>query len=128
MTQTLFNEDEKYEYLSFPISGYIEVTGNSSPNNPICDYCHYEDGETFTETISPISVAIYNGFNVMSEDGSTLQSISLPNGFQMTETVSAQIIKLEGEYYIDRDHFCSTEKPVVKEHSCNGQCAGCGCH
>ena len=36
----------------------------------------------------------------MSEDGSTLQSISLPNGFQMTETVSAQIIKLEGEYYI----------------------------
>ena len=39
------------------------------------------------------------------------------------------IFPLEGEYYVDRDHFCSTEKPAgVNNNSCNGQCSGCGCH
>ncbi len=98
LTQTLFNEDEKYEYLSFPISGYSEVT-NNYPDNPICDYC-YVDGETFTENKDYSSISLYNGFDVKSEDGNTLQSISFPNGFQMRESVSAQIIKLEDEYYL----------------------------
>ena len=33
------------------------------------------------------------------------------------------IFPLEGEYYIDRDTFCSKEPP---KHKCTGQCAGCG--
>ena len=98
LTQTLFNTDDKYEYLSFPVSGSEMMEGNS-PNEPICDDC-YNDGETFTESKSYFSIHIYNGFNVMSEDGNTLQSISFSNGFQMRESVSAQIIKLEDEYYL----------------------------
>ena len=98
LTQTLFNTDDKYEYLSFPVSGSEMMEGNS-PNEPICDNC-YNDGEIFTESKSYFSLHIYNGFNVMSEDGNTLQSISFPNGFQMRESVSAQIIKLEDEYYL----------------------------
>jgi len=43
------------------------------------------------------------------------------------ENLWMTLFPLEGEYYIDRDHFCSTERPS-KENSCNGQCAGCGCH
>ena len=35
------------------------------------------------------------------------------------------IFPLEGEYYIDRDNFCSKEPPVNK---CSGQCSGCSCH
>ena len=98
LTQTLFNTDDKYEYLSFPVSRSEMMEGNS-PNEPICDNC-YNDGETFTESKSYFSLPIYNGFNVMSEDGNTLQSVSFPNGFQMRESVSAQIIKLEDEYYL----------------------------
>lgn len=98
LTQTLFNTDDKYEYLSFPVSG-SEMMEGYSPNEPICDNC-YNDGETFTESKSYFSLHIYNGFNVMSEDGNSLQSISFPNGFQMRESVSAQIIKLEDEYYL----------------------------
>ena len=33
------------------------------------------------------------------------------------------IFPLEGEYYIDRDKFCSKEQPKNK---CSGQCVGCG--
>ena len=33
------------------------------------------------------------------------------------------IFPLEGEYYVDRDNFCSRVKP---EHKCSGHCAGCG--
>lgn len=98
LTQTLFNEDDKYEYLSFPKSDSKIIEGNS-PDEPICDNC-YEDGETFTENKNVYSIPIYNGFNVMSEDGNTLQSISFPNGFQMIESVMAQIVKLEDEYYL----------------------------
>ena len=35
------------------------------------------------------------------------------------------IFPLEGEYYVDRDTFCSKEPPA---HKCSGQCSGCGCH
>lgn len=98
LTQTLFNEDDKYEYLSFPKSD-SEIVESNSPDEPICDNC-YEDGETFRENKYFYSIPIYNGFNVMSEDGNTLQSISFPNGFQMIESVMAQIVKLEDEYYL----------------------------
>ena len=98
LTQTLFNEDDKYEYLSFPKSD-SEIVESNSPDEPICDNC-YEDGETFTENKNFYSIPIYNGFNVMSEDGNTLQSISFPNGFQMIESVMAQIIQISDERYI----------------------------
>ena len=41
------------------------------------------------------------------------------------ENLWMTIFPLEGEYYVDRDHFCSTEKPV-KENKCSGNCACCG--
>lgn len=98
LTQTLFNTDDKYEYLSFPVSD-SEIMEYHSPISPACDDC-YKDGDTFTENKRCISNPVYNGFNVMSEDGNTLQSISFPNGFQMRESVYAQIVKLEDEYYL----------------------------
>lgn len=39
------------------------------------------------------------------------------------ENLWMTIFPLEGEYYIDRDRFCSKEKP---ENNCTGNC--CGCH
>ena len=98
LTQTLFNEDEKYEYLSFPISGYSEVT-NDYPDEPVCSDCYYES-TTFIQNRNYYSISLYNGFDVKSEDGNTLQSISFPNGFQMKDAVTAQIIKLENEFYL----------------------------
>ena len=98
LTQTLFNTDDKYEYLSFPISGYSEVT-DDFPDEPVCSDCYYES-TTFTQNRNYFSIALYNGFDVKSEEGNTLQSVSFPNGFQMKDAVTAQIIKLENEYYL----------------------------
>ena len=36
----------------------------------------------------------------MSEDGTILQTVTFPNGFEMMEYVAAQIIQLSGEFYI----------------------------
>lgn len=74
LTQTLFNEDEKYEYLSFP----------SARTDKLGDY----------------NIPVCNSFNVMSEDGSILQSVTFPDGYELSELVHAQIIKLNEEYYI----------------------------
>lgn len=41
----------------------------------------------------------YEGFEVKSESGTTLQSVTFPNGFEM-EGLSTVIIKLSNEYYI----------------------------
>ena len=103
LTQTLFNQDEKYEYLSFPVDGYTEPHFYY-PNEPICGDC-YSESQTYTQQSTGWSGAIYRGFDIMSEDGIILQSVSFPTGFQMIEYVSAHIIKLSDEYYI----ICSGE-------------------
>lgn len=74
LTQTLFNEDEKYEYLSFP--------------------------RARTDKWGDYNIPVCNSFNVMSEDGSILQSVTFPDGYELSELVHAQIIKLNEEYYI----------------------------
>ena len=74
LTQTLFNEDDKYEYLSFP--------------------------RARTDKWGDYNIPVCNSFNVMSEDGSILQSVTFPDGYELSELVHAQIIKLNEEYYI----------------------------
>lgn len=99
LTQTLFNDDEQYEYLYFPISSYVISSAGNHPDNPICTDC-YSESTTFTETSSVFYRSAYSGFNVMSETGSVLQTISFPNGFVMKGYIHAQIIKLNNGYYI----------------------------
>lgn len=86
LTQTLFNNDANYEYLQFPMSSFTiyESTG------PTCPSCPEIRGKGST----------YTSFNVMSEDGSILQSVSFPDGFKMIEYVRVEIIKLSNEFYM----------------------------
>lgn len=97
LTQTLFNEDAQYEYLHFPISGY-KASEYYSPNAPTPE-CN-ESSCTYTEDATRYYYTYYESFEIKSETGATLQSVSFPNGFQMIETISAEIIKLSDEYYI----------------------------
>ena len=99
LTQTLFNDDEQYEYLYFPISSYVVSYSGNQPANPVCLDC-YSESTTFIEKSSVYYRSAYAGFEVMSENGSSLQSVSFPNGFLMKGYVRAQIVRLSGEYYI----------------------------
>lgn len=97
LTQTLFNEDAQYEYLYFPISDY-KASNYVNPDGPHCSDC-YEKSTTYTEETTRYYYSVFTGFEVKSETGATLQSISFPAGFEM-EGLSAEIIKLSNEYYI----------------------------
>ena len=95
LTQTLFNEDEKYEYLSF-INGSYEKYGSGQVGpcwNVYNDPCPETTRLTFMS-------AYYSGFNIMSEDGNTLQSVTFSNGFTLRNLNYVQIIKLSNEFYI----------------------------
>ena len=93
LSQTLFNQDEKYEYLSF--SYELSEESIYEENCPLPDY-----SSTFTQYGEGWRVSAYKSFNVMSEDGTILQTITFPNGFNMIELVDAQVIKLADQYYI----------------------------
>ena len=97
LTQTLFNEDAQYEYLYFPISGY-KRSNNNYPDDPY-QYSDKEESYSYTQEQDVYYYSYYAGFEVKSESGATLQSISFPNGFEM-EGLTAEIIKLSNEYYI----------------------------
>ncbi len=93
LTQTLFNSDEKYEYITFPYEVLESEEGWFSPT--------IDEGRlTYMQYASFWYGSYYTGFDVMSEDGSILQSITFPQGFEMWEYVNAQISKLSDEYYI----------------------------
>mgnify|MGYP002517156757 CR=1 FL=1 len=95
LSQTLFNTDDKYEYLSFPHE--LSEEYDYVYNEPTPDY--YESG-TYTENTIFHQYSLYKSFNIMSEDGTILQTVTFPNGFEMMEYVTAQIIQLAGEFYI----------------------------
>lgn len=95
LSQTLFNTDDKYEYLSFPHE--LSEEYDYGYNEPTPD--HYESG-TYTEEETFYQYSLYKSFNVMSEDGAILQTVTFPKGFQMVEYVDAQVIQLSGEFYI----------------------------
>lgn len=97
LSQTLFNTDDKYEYLSFPHELSEEYEYDGGPIAP--PYDHYESC-TYTEPKTFYQYSLYKSFNIMSEDGTILQTVTFPNGFEMIEYVTAQIIQLSGEFYI----------------------------
>ena len=97
LSQTLFNTDDKYEYLSFPHELSEEYEYDGGPIAP--PYDHYESC-TYTEPKTFYQYSLYKSFNIMSEDGAILQTITFPNGFEMKEWVDATIIQISDERYI----------------------------
>lgn len=98
LTQTLFNDDAQYEYLYFPFSTYATREYNR-PEEPTCHDC-YDHSTTYTQEGTVYYQSLFTGFEVKSENGTTLQSISFPNGFVMLGSINAQIIKISNEFYI----------------------------
>ena len=95
LSQTLFNTDDKYEYLSFP----HELSEEYDDFHSTPDYNNCPSG-TYTEYKTIRQHSLYKSFNIMSEDGTILQTVTFPNGFEMIDYVTAQIIQLSDERYI----------------------------
>ena len=94
LSQTLFNNDAKYEYITFPYQlEEWEPAGIHNPQGPI------DQSGNYTEYRSIYFLSTYRSFNIMSEDGTVLQIVTFPTGFKMVERVHAQVIQLANECY-----------------------------
>ncbi len=100
LTQTLFNEDESYEYISYTYSLPAEFSGSCWEENVYYD----ENGNAVRECIrrfkSKESVA--TGFEIKSENGTVLQSFSFTGGFTMggTHDHLASVAQIGGHFYL----------------------------
>lgn len=88
-TQTLFNNDSKYEYLR-PKLEIVEAGTNT--------YDRDNDGEIDKEKTyyRPMATAL----ELVSEDGTILQSVPLDLGMDYIEPNDATIFKMNGNYYV----------------------------
>ena len=104
LTQTLFNTDDKYEYL-LPII---------SPNNGGQEEDRDRDGQVdlkFTWTD-----AVVTGFKVVSETGNVLQTINFENGFHTTDTYSTtdvDLLRINGKLYLCIDGYIDDSDAVL---------------
>lgn len=104
LTQTLFNTDDKYEYL-LPII---------SPNNGGQEEDRDRDGQVdlkFTWTD-----AVVTGFKVVSETGNVLQTINFENGFHTTDTYSitdVDLLRINGKLYLCFDGYIDDSDAVL---------------
>ena len=96
LTQTLFNSGDKYEYLQFPCEQTEETSYDYDGPSINGEY----ESNTYTTTKTFYKHSLYKGFNIISEEGSILQSITFPNGFEMMEWVDAEVIQISNEFYI----------------------------
>ncbi len=89
-SQTLFNNDEKYEYL-VPIFDKFEI-------KYVYEYDRDSDGEI--DIIEEEYSASYIGFDVKNQDGNVVCSIrpKLSNGFKLSHTIWLQV--LGGKKYL----------------------------
>ena len=89
LTQTLFNTDDKYEYM-LPVittSSYSEERDQDG------------DGQIdLKETRTDVKVT---GFKIMSETGAILQTVTFDNGFYFDSNSSkANLLKVNGKHYL----------------------------
>ena len=90
LTQTFYNDDEKYEYLVYTI-GISELSEEKDRDN---------DGEVDEIYIYKIPYA--KGFTIMNEDGETLSSVDFDENFRLYDSYSVliNIMLINGKKYI----------------------------
>lgn len=86
LTQTLFNSDSKYEY----IRNKIRIEADES-------YERDRDGDGQVDYENTFYRAACTGFDIVSEDGTVLQSVDFAVG---TLNEGGDILKLNGKYYL----------------------------
>ena len=85
-TQLLFNNDNKYEYIRFKGVMESKISSDDRDNDGVIDY-ETEDAEY-----------LVNGFEIVSEDGSVLQSVDF--GYTTQYVPRTNLFKLNDNYYL----------------------------
>ena len=91
LTQTLFNEDDGYEYIAREYElrvayGYESGPTISGEKIPVYRYNRYD--------------VVCSGFSVKTADGSTIQSVKFPKDFHSSDTPKFSVLELDGRGYL----------------------------
>lgn len=112
ISQTLFNDDEKYEYIvPFADESVSSMWWNDRNNDGTIDYYNKNYGE-------PVA-----GFNVVSEDGSILHTVKYDNDFVAEEynmyykDICCDVIKINGKIYIEVRGFVINENDYTQKNA-----------
>jgi hypothetical protein len=90
LTQTIFNSDDKYEYL-MPV---FTIKNESNEED--------RDGDGEIDLKDTWTNAVMTGIQVVSETGTVIQAINFPNGFKSYSDSKndVDLIKINGKLYI----------------------------
>ena len=107
LSQTLFNEDQKYEYIAPIITdGVREIHQSSS----------YEGGISRMFYEKHYGGAI-TGFKVMSEDGSTLNSVNFDGNFVARYYDDCNLTIINGKYYLLFSGYILDETNLTQKYA-----------
>lgn len=87
-THLLFNNDNKYEYIRFKGVMESEISSDDRDNDGVIDY----EREYFYPLV--------NGFEIVSEDGSVLQSVDFGYTMRYAGVPKTYLYKLNDNYYL----------------------------
>lgn len=89
LSQTIFNSDDKYEYL-MPV---ISIVDGSFEED--------RDGDGEIDWRRTGATAQMTGFKVMSETGDVLQTVSFPDGYTSSNSEGEDLMKINNKLYLE---------------------------
>ena len=104
INQTLFNSDDSYEYLRFIYGDFVEKYTNS----PSMGYEYHKN------LITPAV-----GFEVVSETGNVIQSVTFNHGFSIKYHFYLMLVKIDDIYYLLFPGSTSTSDDAILVYRVN---------
>lgn len=110
LTQTLFNEDDGYEYITRDYELRVADVYEAGPTI---------SGEKIPVYRSTRCDVVCSGFSVKAADGSTIQSVKFPEDFYSAGTLKFRVLELD-----DRRYLCCESPYEIIIYAINGNGAG----
>lgn len=105
INQTLFNNDDSYEYLRFVYGDFVDITTRNAPTM---------ENEYYKALVTP---AI--GFEVVSETGNVIQSVTFGHGFFVKRYFELMLVKIDDIYYLLFPGSTSTSDDAILVYRVN---------
>lgn len=104
LSQTLFNTDEKYEFL-------MPLYSSSTPEI----YEEDRDGDGVVDIRDSYTDNSMIGFQIVSEDGKVLQTVNFDGGFHASSSgkYNAQLLKIHGKLYLTFEGYVDNSGAIL---------------
>ena len=108
ISQTLFNDDEKFEYL-------MPVLSDGLADIETFQDWDYEKEEYFVSVYACYGGAVV-GFQVVSEDGTVLQTVNFDNNF-VANRYDATVFQINGKLFLSFEGYVLNESKMTRQEA-----------